>query len=290
MVKVTLKNTSFASKRAQVLQECNAKKKIYSGTELNTTAVVEEGPKEEFPESCKTFKQEELDVGIFKKRGGELLPKVMRKNDSKKRNVTFWLPPMKVKYSDLGKNGNLGKFTEDPSKAKFTVTLVPGGPKDEEAFVKQGEEALEFVSEWANKCMGAAYHDEDTWKALSSKHEDDTSFINGAQHSVLKTLDDDQEVIQLNRRLEGWSGEPNRPVFWRLKEDNTYEQIDPKYIKKDSILSVQMSFRAYKIPGGRYGMAGDLGKHILVVYSPPDNQKPKIQATPFNVPYIPFDV
>lgn len=290
MPKVSSINTSFASKRAHVLKQCNANKPEYSGTDLNTTAAKDEVPKEDFPDSCKTFEQEDFDVGIFKKRTGELLPKVIRKNDAKQRNLTFWLPPMKVKYSDLGKNGNLGKFTEDPSKAKFSVTLMPGGPNDEDNFVKHGEKALGFVREWSDKCMGTAFHHEETWKSLTCKHEDDVSFVKGAQHSVLKNIDDELQVIQLTRRLEGWYGEPNRPVFWRLKEDNTYEQIDPKYIKKGTILSVQMSFRSYKIPGGRYGMAGDLGKHILVVYIPPNGQNTAKQTTPFNVPYIPFDV
>ena len=294
MTKITSINTSFASKRAQVLKQCNANKSTYSGTDLNTTpSKDEDAPQEEFPDTCKTFQQEDLDVGIFKKRSGELLPKVIRKNDGKQRNVTVWLPPMKVKYSDLGKNGNLGKFTEDPSKAKFSVTLLPGGPNDEETFINQGEEAIHFVRKWSNKCMGAAFHHEDTWKSLSSKHDDDVSFVKGAQHSVLKTIEDDDgeiEVLSLNRRLEGWSGEPNRPVFWKLKEDNTYEQVDPKFIKRGTILSVQMSFRSYKIPGGRYGMAGDLGKHILIVYIPPAQEMPKRQTAPFNIPYIPFDV
>ena len=88
MPKVTI-NTSFASKRANVLKQCNAKKTEYSGTDLNTTPAKEEAPQEEFPDSCKTFQQEDLDVGIFKKRSGELLPKVIRKNDSKQRNVIF---------------------------------------------------------------------------------------------------------------------------------------------------------------------------------------------------------
>ena len=280
MPKVTLK--SFASKRAQVLKECNNKK--YVGTKLMTEEPVNEEPKEIFPSECKAFYNVDIDVGIVKKRGGETLPKIHLKNDKRKKNITFWLPPMQVKYSDLGKNGNLGKFTQDPSKAKFSVTLVPGL---NENTIKKGEEAVEFVKEWCDKSMGAAFHDEETWPQLTKNHEDDTSFIQNAQHSLIKEVDD-EEAISLSRRLEGWSGEKNQPIFWKMKQDGDYEQVHPKFIRQGSILMVQMTFRAFKIPGGRYGMAGDLGKHILVVKTP-EKEKPKAK-TPFDIPYIPFEL
>jgi hypothetical protein len=278
----TLKVNSFASKRAQVLKECKNNK--YVGTKLMTETPAPEEPTEFFPSECKAFYHLDIDVGIVKKRGGETLPKIHQKNDKRQKNVTFWLPPMQVKYSDLGKNGNLGKFTQDPSKAKFSVTLLPGMNKDT---VEKGEEAIKFVKEWCDSAMGAAFHDENTWPNLTKNHEDDTSFVQAAHHSLVKDVDD-QEAISLNRRLEGWNGEPNQPVFWKMKKDGGYEQVHPKFIRHGTILMVQMSFRAFKIPGGRYGMAGDLGKHILVVKTP-EKEKPK-NNTPFDIPYIPFEL
>lgn len=297
MTKRDITTVSFASKRAQVLKKCKTENKEYSGTQLNTVATEQEVPAEEFPDKCKMYDAEELDIAIYRNKKKESLPKVIRKDDKRKTNVTMWLPPMKVVYSDLGKNGNLGKFHQDPSKAKFMVTLEPGAPdsiKDlREKYQELGEKAIEFIKSTCDKAMGVAYHDEDTWKNVCKDYDDDKAFIEGAQHSVVKTIDNDEgerEVISLGRRLEGWSGEPNRPVFWRLTKDDRHEQVHPKFIRKGAILKCQITFRTYKIPGGRYGVAGDLGKHILVVYSPkPDQKKPERTSTP-DVPYIPFEL
>ena len=301
ITKVTIQNTSFASKRAQVLKRCQTTTGSYVGTGLNTSekdsdSETQSPTKETFPLKCQPFDQVELDVQIFKKRGGELIPKITRVNDAKKVNVTFWVNGT-VRYSDLGENGNLGKFTEDVKKAKFSVTLEANAPEElgdiAKTINKQTTDAIEFVKKWSNKAMGSAFHDEETWKSQSSKHEDDESFIAGAQHSVVKSQEDDDgevEVLQLTRRLEGWSGEPNRPVFWKMKEDGTYEQVYPKFIKRGAVLSVQMTFRAYQIPGGRYGMAGDLGKHIIVVHSPAAKKKEEKSTAPFGIPYIPFEL
>lgn len=296
MSKRDLTTVSFASKRVQVLKRCKTDNTEYSGTKLNTAVTESPVPAEEFPENCKMYDSEDLDVAIYKKRSGEFLPKIIRRDDKRKTNVTMWLPPMRVVYSDLGQNGNLGKFTEDPSKAKFMVTLEPGAPdsiKDlTEKYHELGDKAIEFVKGMCDKAMGTAYHDEDTWKNTCKKFDDDKAFIESAQHSVIKTIENDdgeKEVISLGRRLEGWSGEPNRPVFWRLTEDDRHEQVHPKFIRKGAILKCQMSFRSYQIPGGRYGVAGDLGKHILVVYSPPKEKKVKRVTEP-DIPYIPFEL
>ena len=300
MTKTTMQNTSFASKRAQVLKRCNSTAgSSYTGTSLNISdngTETKTTVQETFPANCKEFCGVDLDVQIYTKRGGERIPKITRENDTKKGNVTFWVTGT-VRYSDLGENGNLGKFTEDPTKARFSVTLQSKPNKElgttGEIIANKTTEGIQFVKKWANKAMGVAFHDEETWKTASKKHNDDTSFISGAQHSVIKTQEDDDgevEVIQLTRRLEGWSGEPNRPVFWKVKEDGMYEQVDPKFIKKGAILSVQMSFRAYRIPGGMYGMAGDMGKHIIIVHSPVTKKSEQKPTAPFGIPYIAFDI
>jgi len=189
----------------------------------------------------------------------------------------------------LGPNGNL-KYSKEVSKAKFTVSLEASAPKElkhlQEKFETDATKALKFVDAICNRSMTVAFRDESIWSSLTSKYDSDTNFVESAKHSVLKTDDDNIPFLNLTRRLEGWRGEPNRPTFWRLKEDNSYETIDPKYIPKGSMLSVQVSFRAYKIPGGMYGMAGDLGEHILVVHKPTKIEK---KDTLFNIPYIAWD-
>ena len=300
MPKITSQNTSFASKRAQVLKRCNTNiDKQYVGTKLDTTEQVDiDSPisNETYPEKCKMMCDEALDISIYKKRGGEHIPKVIRRMDKKQVNVTGWLHPMRVVYSDLGENGNLGKFTEDVSKAKFAVTLEAAAPDNipslGDKIIKDAEKDISFVKDICDKAMGVAFHDENTWKSQKRGIDDDQTFIQNAQHSIIKTIEGDdgeKEVISLTRRLEGFHGEPNRPVFWRLREDDTPEQVHPKFIRRGAILKVQVTFRAYQIPGGRYGVAGDLGKHILIVYSPPKEEKQKKSVEP-EVPYIPFDL
>lgn len=279
---------SFASKRAQILNECKKTKKDYTGATLKVEQTEE--PEEEFPTDVERFDQVDVDIAIYKKRNGECVPRVIREGDTKKKNLTFWLPPMTVKWSNLGPNGNLGKYVKDPAKAKFTVALIADPPTElktrREKFEADAVKAMGFVEELCDKSMGVAFHNEDTWKNLTEKYDDDKSFVGDARHSVLKTDGNDVPFLNLTRRLEGWTGEPNRPTFWRLKEDNSYETIDPKFIPKGSMLSVQVSLRAYKIPGGMYGVAGDLGEHILVVHKPSKKEK---KDTLFDIPYIAWD-
>jgi hypothetical protein len=280
---------SFASKRAQILNECKKTKKDYTGANLKVEQTEER--EEEFPTDVERFDQVDVDFAIYKKRNGECVPRVIREGDTKKKNLTFWLPPMKVKWSNLGPNGNLGKYVKDPAKAKFTVSLEVSPPTElkthREKFEADAVKAMNLVLQICDKSMALAHRDEDTWKNLTENYDDTLSFINDAKHSVLKRDGDDVLFLNLTRRLEGWRGEPNRPTFWRLKEDNSYETIDPKFIPKGSMLSVQVSFRAYKIPSsGMYGMAGDLGEHILVVHKPSKKEK---KDTLFDIPYIAWD-
>tara|TARA_B110000008_G_scaffold278484_1_gene322395 strand:+ start:159 stop:1022 length:864 start_codon:yes stop_codon:yes gene_type:complete len=279
---------SFASKRAQILNECKKTKKDYAGVTLKVEQTEE--PEEDFPTDVERFDQVDIDFAIYKKKNGESVPRVIRMGDTKKKNLTFWLPPMQVKWANLGPLGNI-KFSKEVSKAKFTVSLLADAPNElkdlKDKFEADAVKAMELVSQICDKSMSLAHRDEDTWKKLTENYDDSLSFINDARHSVLKRDGDDVPFLNLTRRLEGWRGEPNRPTFWRLKEDNTYETIDPKFIPKGSMLSVQVSFRAYKIPSsGMYGMAGDLGDHILVVHKPAKKEK---KNTLFDIPYIAFD-
>ena len=284
------KKISFASKRAHILNECKKSKNAYCGKSL--TVQPTEDPEEEFPTDVKRFDQVDFDVAIVKKKNGERIPRIINKGDTKNKTLSCWLPPMEVKYSDLGPNGNLGryKYTKDPQKARFTCSLLASAPPElnhlKEKFEADGEKALEFVESLCNKAMGIAYNDEDTWKNVKKDYEDVQSFIESAKHSVIKRDGDDILYLNLTRRLEGFRGEPNRPTLWRLKEDNSYETIDPKFIPKGSMLAVQIKFRAFKTPDGGYGMSGDIGDHILVVHKPAKKEE---KSTLFDVPYIPFD-
>lgn len=295
MSKRDISTVSFASKRAQIIKKAKSDDKgKYVGTKLDTTEKEPVKDEVEFPKVVKRSHEldDQLEVGIYsRKRKGVSFsdPKIILKGDGKKRNVTLWLPPMKVKYASLGENGNLGRFTDDVNRARFTVQLESDVPEEmgevRKSMEKAGDDAIDFIKKWSNQAMEIAFHDESTWTDKCKRYDDDQAFVKDAKHSVIKTDNEDIENISLTRRLEGWQGEPNRPYFWKLSEDNTYERIEPKYITSGSVLSVQMTFRAFNMPD-RHGMAGDLGQHIIVVYMPKRN-KPK--TNPLNIPYIPFD-
>ena len=288
---------SFENKREEALKRLKTHSASYKGTKLNIEKKSPDLGKEEFP-NVPEFDQADIDVVINKNKRGDYNPKVVKKGDTREYNVTLTLPPMEVKWADLGENGNLGKFgNNDPSKAKFSVTLLPTIPDNlpasaeehREAMLKRQQEAMEFVKKTCDTLMGAAYHDENTWKDVTKKFSDDKELMEGAQHSVIKTIDDDDgehEVLSLNRRLESFQGEPNRPTFWINKGGNM-EKIDVKYIPRGSLLMVQLVFRAYRVPGGRYGVSGDLGKHIVVVCRP-EMKKRKKPNLSVQIPYFEF--
>jgi len=305
MPKITSTNTSFASKRACVLNTMDGGKNKYMGialdiAEKDDSVVIKTEPDIKFPKDQLLFHQADVDIAIFRKRNGEHVPKVVKSGDEKKYNVKVWLPAMMTVFSQLGENGSMGskdysgRVITDPKKAKFTLQMAAQVPEELEKygdkFVENGESALKFVQDTVDQAMGVSFHDVDTLGVFSDRCDDDDEFKKGATHSVIKNSPNYGEIINLTRNLQGFQGEPQQPVFWRLAEDNSYERMYPKFIPRGTMLSVEMTFRAYQIPGQKYGMCGDLGKHILIVHMPTAEKPAKEERTtvPFDIPYIPF--
>lgn len=287
---------SFEQKREQALK----KLRVTSETQSTSTEVDETrlSPIQEDVEykTSPYYRDVDMDVIIYKKKGRrpEVIPKFVQKGDS--YNITITLPPMRVgKYPKLGKNGNLGgPYSKDPKRAKFTVSLIPGKPeslKDDELEDRQVN-CIHFIKEQLNKAMGVAYHSEDCWSDLC-KDVTEEEFIENAQHSVVKTYmdDDDGEMdsLSLTRSIVSYDGSDNSPVFWKMGENNELQVIKPKYINQNSLIEVQVQFRAWRM-NERYGFSGDLQRDIVVLSMGEPYKKKEVESTKPQLPYIPFDV
>ena len=287
---------SFEQKREQALKKLRVSAETQSAsTEVDETRLSPIQDNVEY-ENSPYYKDVDMDAITYKKRGKrpEVIPKFVKKGDIK--NLTITLPPMRVgKYPKLGKNGNLGgPYSKDPRRAKFTVSLIPGKPdslKDDELEDRQIN-CIHFIKEQLNKAMGVAYHSEDCWSDLC-KDVTEEEFIENAQHSVVKTYmdDDDGEMdsLSLTRSIVSYDGSDNSPVFWKMDENNELKVIKPKYINQNSLIEVQVQFRAWRM-GERYGFSGDLQRDIVVLSMGEPYKKKEVESTKPKLPYIPFDV
>lgn len=287
---------SFEQKREQALK----KLRVTAETQSASTKVDETrlSPIQENVEyqSSPYYKDVDIDVITYKKKGRrpEVIPKFVEKGELK--NLTITLPPMRVgKYPKLGKNGNLGgKFSQDPKRAKFTVSLIPGKPESlqDDDLEDRQTNCIHFIKEQLVKAMGVAYHGEDCWTDLC-KDVTEEEFIDMAQHSVVKTYmdDDDGEMdsLYLTRNIVSYDGSDNSPVFWQMDENNELKVIKPKYINQNSLIEVQVQFRAWKM-GDRYGFSGDLQRDIVVLSMGEPYKKKEVQSSKPKLPYIPFEV
>lgn len=287
---------SFEQKREQALKKLRVSAETQSvSTKVDETRLSPIQDNVEYKNSP-YYKDVDMDAITYKKKGRrpEVIPKFVKKGDNK--NVTITLPPMRVgKYPKLGKNGNLGgKFSQDPKRAKFTVSLIPGKPdsiKDDELEDRQVN-CIHFIKEQLNKAMGVAYHSEDCWSDLC-KDVTEEEFIENAQHSVVKTYmdDDDGEMdsLSLTRSIVSYDGSDNSPVFWQMDENNELKVIKPKYINQNSLIEVQIQFRVWRM-NERYGFSGDLQRDIVVLSMGEPYKKKEVVSSKPQLPYIPFDV
>tara|TARA_B100001057_G_scaffold239768_1_gene239998 strand:- start:976 stop:1854 length:879 start_codon:yes stop_codon:yes gene_type:complete len=289
---------SFEQKREQVLKRLKVSPEKPKGTKLELSPK-QESPKEKFS-VVNEYDKVNLDVTIYQKRGGakERIPKVHKKDDGKQYNVTVSLPPFRAHWSYLTGNGNHNKGPYGPKdikRARYTFTGYTGVPDAVKNVFpnleQEQEKALKWIGDMCDKCMGVAYHDEETWKDATAKYDDDQSFIENAKHSCLKMKNingSEVPALCMTRRLEGFGGTDNSLVFWRINEEGEYVQIEPKYITNGSLLSMQLVFRAFRTPGGDYGMAADIEKHVVVVYMEKGQKKEEVKTSAY--PYVPFDI
>lgn len=239
----------------------------------------------------------ETDVSMIKRRNGEQIPKVHRKGDPRKRNLLFGIPKFMVKWQQLGKDGNLGQFSNDPNKARFTVGLDMGCPEElKEIFPNMEEEQKQFFQKLQTICkehmeMAFVQVEDPSWDICKGDKEME-EFVKAANYSCIKEVKDENNdtfnVIQTQRRLTDFQGNPNPPVFWKSNTNGEYEVIEPRYIPKGAVIQCTGTLRAYKVNADMYGVSMDLGRDIIVVWMPPKDKPQEKKKLPV-VPFINFE-
>lgn len=254
-------------------------------------------------ETAPILSEIETEVSMWKRRNGESIPKMHMKGDSRMKKVIFGLPTMVVKWQNLGKEGNLnkkiGKYTvTDINKARITVTLEKGCP-DELAtvfpsLVGDQESFLEALRQLCKEHMEMAYlqEEDNSWDVCKGKKEMD-EFVKDANFSCIKMVrdenDDMYEVISTARKVLDFQGNPNECVFWKSNANGEYEQIEPKYIRKGSLIKCMGSLRSYKMSADMYGVSMDLERDIVVVWMPPVEKKVQRTTLEPATPFLSFE-
>ncbi len=197
-------------------------------------------------------------------------PKLVVEGTRKK--ASFFLSPFVAANSELGNDGNL-RFSNDPNKARFTINLEDGCPKkiegEMEEYCSKQEKCREFLRLKAKEALEYAYYDDEMWNHISKDNLD--TFLKDAYHSW------DKESIQLKRRLTSFSGQSNRPTFWKKNINGTYEVLQVDTLPEGSLVKceAQMNFYAFE-DGSMYGSSLELGENIIVIYMPKQEYTDKI--------------
>ena len=249
-------------------------------------------------ETAPDFTDMDTEVSMWKRRNGETIPKLHLQGDGRMKKFLFSLPAMRVKWQQLGKEGNMNRrigksVITDINKARITASLENGCPDDlASVFPDLVDQQENFQAHLLLKCkehMESAFlQDEDpSWDRFKAGKEME-DFVEKANFSCIKPQTDENgdeyTVVNVTRRVVDFQGNPNECKFWKSNEKSEYEQIEPKYIRKGSLIRCMGSLRAYKTPN-MYGVSLDLERDIVVVWMPPledrSQQKTEEPAIPF---------
>ena len=241
----------------------------------------------------------DIEVSMKKRRNGESLPHVHLKDDARKKTTLFTMPAMMKRFGNMTGEGNLGQFTKDPMKARFTVSLEHGRAPEWVADVFKDVDPMKEQSTFMDKLkslctemMTTAYYQEEdaSWDKHKSNKELE-EFIEKANFSCIKNgtdkNGDDYSVVSGTRRLTDFQGSPNNHVFWKANPEGDFDVIEPKYIRKDSYIICTGSLRAYNTPD-MYGVSLDIGPDVIVLSMPKKDPPKKVSNKP-TVPFINFD-
>lgn len=303
-----LKRQSPSDARLEKLKKLKASDKCYTSTPLKTDMNVsplsvtshtsQESPTSAMDPSPQLFNDiDGLEVHIASKtrrRNGisalESMPILTCGDDEKLTNISFSLGFMSVKYNKLTGDGNLGQFSSDPKRCKYTASLEEGVPEALKQVMpnlaKEQSDTIAFIKKWTTTFMEHIYHCDDDKDWIKTKGDlEMEDFVAGANISCLKEKDD-EKFINVARSLVNFRNEPNNPRFWRPLREGGCEQISPKYIPHGSIVRVSGRLRAYNVNANMYGVSFDMDRDIIVAYIPPkeapvDEKKPNGPTLPF---------
>ena len=219
-----------------------------------------------------------------------------------KRTAQFQLAPLTVKFSDLGPNGNLGtKFVPETAvmQAKHVVTLKRGASDKVMAAIpnieKQQDDCFKKLNSVARDMLEMAWDKnlvlikgkrKECLAAAKREGADDFQarakqiYLEGATLPAKDYIDNDgdtEKVVKMSRKVKYRSRDndelvDNRPIFWQRNRDGKYDNITEsiRYMPRESVLLTQGQLRMYCM-SAHYGVAVDMGKHIIVVWQAPRN-------------------
>lgn len=230
-------------------------------------------------------------------------------------------PPLSIRYSEMGPKGNLGtRYVSETAftSAKFTMTLekgvddkvlaaMPNLEKEQSAYMKwlDGTSKQMLKEAWDNKlamyaaprkkCMAEAKKAAKKDKSIDVEAKAFELFCDGAGLPAKTELDDDGDPIstlnKMGRRYQYTdrkTGEIviNRPTIWKRTKEGGYEDItsDIRFFSKKSLVITAIQFRCYAMPTS-YGVATDMGKHVILVWAPNSGSKPRETKIP-DIPYF----
>ena len=213
------------------------------------------------------------------------------------------------KFSELSKEGNMAgdnRFNNTPATAKYILKIMKGLPdtvttKCPEQ-VETNDKFFEHLEGEVTKMLTAAYHDKDVLASVKKKSAAKAKkdgvdpleyWLSHAENSIKKEWQDEDgdthDLYQFSRKYQFTDKDTGeikslRPTFWAPKpveegKEQEFEQIDVDYIASGTVVIFQYQLRLFQM-GKSYGVAGDLGPNIVVVYK----KKKKNKAPKLSVP------
>ena len=204
----------------------------------------------------------------------------------------FTTPPLTVKASYLGPDGDLGTqyVKDDRNKARFSVSCERGlGGSVQSEFpnaLSEQEAFFAWVEKTSRDVLGAAW---ETKKFATHR----TRLLKQAEQELMDVGEDDSsgdkderikkrakslflsaatfpgvEAVKLSSLyVNPRTNEVDRPSLWKRNDDGVLEDVTESIdgLVEGSVVVAQMSFRVYKV-GGKYGVAIDLGPDLEIVW------------------------
>ena len=211
-------------------------------------------------------------------------------------------PVLTVQFSKLGEKGNSGEFGKTDDDFEFelkTVTTlnerVARAMPDEAG---RGEAFSKFIRTTTDKLLEFAYNtkgcmDSHTKKAdKAAKKKGKTGlelFKEGAMLSQFKDYEHRDSGVEVEmfqcKRKGTYEGISQRPVFWKSTKDG-YQTQDVKYLTYGTAVKYQIGFKFWE-NASKYGISCTLGKNIIVVFQPKNENGPRESR---GAPQVPYDI
>jgi hypothetical protein len=252
---------------------------VVGGESIPVTEPDTKKKKIEYKYSNRYDKTEYEITSATKQKSGDKYPKIIYKDKPRRATPKFTLEALTVVKSFVGPDGDLNIRTPSKEKARYMVRLAPGisssAPESIKNFtnVEKQHDCLEWTRTLGRTALKHACNDEDVWPDLPKEE----NFVKNGNLAYMKSSEDDGMVIVLQSRLDDYDGNSNHPRFWRKTKEGEYIQEKMDSLTPGSLICVRASFRLWggnfsntPTPDCKWGVSGDLGRDILVLWRAPE--------------------